>query len=394
MVIFNKPLKFIMAALVACLPFNNFANTTEDTTHVHHDSVQANHAAATYGSHDAHGAEMTDEEKRKEHINHHVKDTHDFHLFSDETAGKHYGFPLPVILIDEGLHVFMSSKFHHGEEVAESNGKYYLLNHHDGKIYRVDGPNGKLTYENGDHGHPTNIKPLDFSITKSVFMIFVVSILMILIFRGLAKSYDKNNGIPTGFGRFFEPLVVYIRDEIAIPNIGEKHYKRFMSYLLTIFFFIWFLNMFGLTPLGVNVTGNIAVTAALAIMTYFITTFSGNKHYWGHIFWMPGVPWPMRIVLAPIELLGTIIKPFSLMIRLYANILAGHIVLMSIIALMFTFKNWIGSPLSFVLAFVLSLLEILVALLQAYIFTMLSALYFGAAVEDHHHEEHHETAHH
>lgn len=394
MVIFNKPLKFIMAALVATLPLNSFANPTEDTTHVHHDSIQVDHAEATHKAHDAHGAEMTDEEKRKEHINHHVKDSHDFHLFSDEESGKHYGFPLPVILIDEGLHIFMSSKFHHGEEVAESNGKYYLLNHHDGKIYRVDGPDGKLTYENGDHDHPTNVKPLDFSITKSVFMIFVVCILMVIVFRGLAKSYSKNNGIPTGVGRFFEPLVVYIRDEIAIPNIGEKHYKRFMSYLLTIFFFIWFLNMFGLTPLGVNVTGNIAVTAALAIITYLITTFSGNKHYWGHIFWMPGVPWPMRIVLAPIELLGTVIKPFSLMIRLYANILAGHIVLMSIIALMFTFKNWIGSPLSFVLAFVLSLLEILVALLQAYIFTMLSALYFGAAVDDHHHEEHHEAAHH
>ncbi len=391
MVISNKPLKFIMAALVACLPFTNFANTAQDSTH--HDVKPADVESVSVHT-DEHGAALDVKTKNKQHILHHVKDSHDFTFFSDEATGKAYGFPLPVILIDEGLHVFMSSEFHHGEKVAESNGKYYLLNHHDGKIYKVDGPNGQLTYENGDHEHPANAKPLDFSITKSVLMIMVTALLMFIIFSGLAKSYPKNGGIAKGFGRFFEPLVIYIRDEIAIPNIGEKHYKRYMSYLLTIFFFIWFLNIFGLTPLGVNVTGNFTVTAALAILTYLITTFTANKNYWGHIFWMPGVPWPMRIILAPIELLGTIIKPFSLMIRLYANIFAGHIVLMSIIALMFVFKNWIGSTLSFGLAFVLSILEILVALLQAYIFTMLSALYFGAAVEEHHHDEHHAEAHH
>ncbi|MGB1000397.1 MAG: F0F1 ATP synthase subunit A, partial [Flavobacteriales bacterium] len=133
----------------------------------------------------------------------------------------------------------------------------------------------------------------------------------------------------------------------------------------------------------VNVTNNIAVTSALALITYFLTTFTANKNYWGHIFWMPGVPLPMKIILAPIELLGTIIKPFSLMIRLYANITAGHIVLMSILSLIFIFKNWLGGGLSFGLAFALSLLELLVAALQAYIFTMLSALYFGSAVEEH-----------
>ena len=162
-----------------------------------------------------------------------------------------------------------------------------------------------------------------------------------------------------------------------------------MSYLLSIFFFILFLNLFGLTPLGVNVTGNLTITFALAILTALITNFTANKNYWSHIFWMPGVPTPMKFILAPIELLGTIIKPFSLMIRLYANILAGHVVLMSIIGLMFIFKSWIGSTLSFGLAFALSILEILVAFLQAYIFTMLSALYFGAGNEEHHHEEAH-----
>ena len=205
---------------------------------------------------------------------------------------------------------------------------------------------------------------------------------MLLLFVGLARSFGKGP-IAKGAGRFFEPIIIYIRDDIARPNIGETKYKKYMPYLLTVFFFVWFLNLFGLTPLGINVTGNIAVTFALALITFLITQFSGNKNYWKHIFWMPGVPWPMKIILAPIELLGTFIKPFALMIRLYANITAGHIVLMSIIGLMFIFKSWIGSPLSFGLAFGLALLELLVAALQAYIFTMLSALYFGMAVEEH-----------
>jgi len=233
-----------------------------------------------------------------------------------------------------------------------------------------------------DHQHPTNIKPLDFSITKGVLMIMVTGALMLLLFVGLARSFGKGP-IATGAGRFFEPIIVYIRDDIARPNIGETKYKKYMPYLLTVFFFVWFLNLFGLTPLGVNVTGNIAVTFALAIITFIITQFSGNKNYWKHIFWMPGVPVPMKFILAPIELLGVFIKPFALMIRLYANIMAGHVVLMSIIGLVFIFQNWIGGALSLFLAFFLSIIELLVAALQAYIFTLLSALYFGFAVEEH-----------
>ena len=308
----------------------------------------------------------------KEFIAHHLQDTHDFHL----TKG--ISFPLPVILWDNGFQVFSSSKFHHGETVAEHKGNFYKLYH--GKVYKTDAE-GTIVYDN--HHHAVNEKPLDFSITKNVSFILIVSLIMMWMFSRMAKSY-KTNSIPTGIGRFLEPIIMYVRDDIARPNIGEKHYKRYMSFLLTVFFFIWIINLFGLTPLGVNVTNNIAVTFSLAIMTYLITTFTANKHYWKHIFWMPGVPAPMKLILAPIELLGTIIKPFSLMIRLYANITAGHVVLMSIIGLMFIFKNWIGSPLSFGLAFALALLELLVAALQAYIFTMLSALYFGSAVEEHH----------
>lgn len=316
----------------------------------------------------------------KETIQHHLLDSHDFIFFSDKVTGKHYGFSLPVILWDDGLHIFSSSKFHHGETLAESNGNYYKLYHNN--IYKTDAE-GTINYD--DHQHPANTKPIDFSITKSVLMMIVTGVLMLLIFGGLARSFGKGP-IATGVGRYFEPIVLFIRDGIAIPNIGDPQYKKYMPYLLTIFFFVWFLNLFGLTPLGVNVTGNIAVTLALAFLTFLITQFSGNKNYWKHIFWMPGVPVLMKIILAPIELLGVLIKPFALMIRLYANIMAGHVVLMSIIGLIFIFNNWIGSSLSFVLAFALSILELLVAALQAYIFTMLSALYFGFAVEEHHGE--------
>jgi F-type H+-transporting ATPase subunit a len=385
MLILKRPLRFIIVAFFAFIPLFSFGNIVSDSSRVTeaHSAAIEEVAHSTNGSKETKNLSKEDQaaEERAEFIQHHLKDSHDFHLFSygkESGHEKHIGFPLPVILWDNGLQVFSSSKFHHGEAVAESNGNYYKINHHDGMIYKTDAS-----------GVESTVKPLDLSITKNVFMIIVVSLLMLLLFRNLGKSYKKNGGIATGVGRFFEPIILYIRDDIAIPNIGEKHYKKYMSHLLTVFFFIWFLNMFGLSPLGVNVTGNIAITAALAIITYLITTISGNKNYWGHIFWMPGVPAPMKLVLAPIEFLGTIIKPFSLMIRLYANMLAGHVVLMSIIALMYNFNSAVGSPLSFVLAFVLSILEVLVALLQAYIFTMLTALYFGAAVEEHHHDEAH-----
>jgi F-type H+-transporting ATPase subunit a len=377
MVISHKPLKLIIAILIAFLPTFGFSNTPIDTAQSSTEKAVVTHETE---------AKSTDEKsevkaKILEVIGHHVLDGHDFSLFEYEQ--EHIGFSLPIILWDNGVHFFSSSKFNHGESVAESNGNFYVLHHE--KIYKTDA-SGTLT---GDEHHPTNLQPIDLSITKGVLTIMIVALLMFFIFTSLARSYAKNGGISSGFGRLFEPIVIYIRDEIAIPNIGEKHYKKYMSYLLTIFFFIWFLNIFGLTPLGINVTGNIAITFGLAVVTFIITNITANKNYWGHIFWMPGVPLPMKIILAPIELLGVFIKPFSLMIRLYANIFAGHIVLMSLIGLMFIFKNWLGSSLSFMLSFAISTIEILVALLQAYIFTMLSALYFGSAVEEHHHEEAH-----
>lgn len=331
----------------------------------------------------------TKKEEIKAYIQHHLQDAYDFSLFSYTTEdGKHHyvGLPLPIILWDEGLQIFSSSQFHHGETVAHAGGNYYTLYHN--KIYKTDAQ-GTLSYDADQH--PTNNKPIDLSITKGVVSMFVTALLMFFLFRSLAQSYRNNGGLPAGVGRFFEPIVLYIRDDIARPNIGEKHYQKYMSFLLTIFFFIWFLNIFGLTPLGINVTGNIAVTFGLALLTFLITNLTGTKDYWLHIFDPLGnsMPWiakiPLYVILIPIEVLGIFIKPFSLLIRLYANMQAGHIVLMSLIGLMFIFKSWIGSSLSFGLAFAISLIEVLVALLQAYIFTMLSALYFGFASEEHEH---------
>ena len=339
------------------------------------------------------GGQINTKEEVEAYIIHHIKDSHDFSLFSyTDGAGvrKHFGFPLPVIVYtSQGLVTFMSSEFHHNDDghvIVEKDGLKFAKIH--SKIYELDAEASTVSFD-ADH-HPTNAhKVLDFSITKSVVGILFVGLLLLWWFSSLARQY-KTKQIPTGFARVLEPLVIYVRDEIARPNIGEKHYRRFTGYLLTVFFFIWVLNLLGLTPLGFNVTGQLAVTACLAIFTLIIYTVSGTKGYWMHMIWMPGVPVLIRPVLAVIELAGAfLIKPFSLLVRLFANISAGHIVVMSLIAIMFTLKNSLGvvgaTGLSLVLSFFITLIEVLVAFLQAYIFTMLSALFIGMAVDDHAH---------
>ncbi|CAM3343322.1 F0F1 ATP synthase subunit A [Aequorivita lipolytica] len=334
------------------------------------------------------------ENEIKEYIQHHIKDAHDFHLVSyTNDAGErvHVGFPLPVILYGrDGITTFMSSEFHHdteGKVVVEKNGSRFV-NYHS-KIYELENGASEVAFDADKH--PVNAsRPLDLSISKSVFGILVIGLLMLWWFSSLARQYKKRS-IPKGFGRVLEPLVIYVRDEIAKPNIGEKKYRKFTGYLMTVFFFIWFLNILGLTPLGFNVTGQIAVTAALAIFTLIIYTVSGNRDYWIHMIWMPGVPILIRPVLALIELLGAfVIKPFSLLVRLFANISAGHIIVMSLVAIMITLKSEMtvfgSTTLSFVLALFITVIELLVAFLQAYIFTMLSALFIGMAVAEHDHE--------
>ena len=346
-------------------------------------------------------------EEVKGFIKHHLKDAHYFELFHGAKM------PLPIIVWDNGIQFFLSSDFKKVEvkEVTapdstitfvplsesdtvakestdylyESKSSNYSIFH--GKI--VAAKHGDMLLKLNSDGKKKLVSHsslIDFFYYKKRFNDLVDLRFNILsFFTGLSKSYKKGP-IPSGFGRLLEPLVLFIRDDIAIPNIGEKHYKRYMSYLLTVFFFIWIVNLAGMTPLGINITGNIAITFSLALITYLITQFTANKNYWGHIFWMPGVPVPMKFVLMPIELLGTIIKPFSLMIRLYANITAGHVVLMSLIGLVFFASNLFAFGSFFGLTLFLGVIELLVAFLQAYIFTMLTALYFGAAVEEHHDE--------
>ncbi|WP_424492839.1 F0F1 ATP synthase subunit A [Salinimicrobium sp. GXAS 041] len=366
-------LKIFLAFLLMGVAFN--ATSQDQEQHPELEQHAEHQDQAEHGELSA----VDTEEEIKEYIDHHLQDSHDFTFFSDAETGAHYSFPLPVILWDEGLKVFSSGKFHHGEEVAEVDGQYYRLYH--SKIYETDAE-GTIQY--GEDGYPSNERPLDFSITKNVVTMILVSILMFVLFRSLANSYKKRT-IPRKFGRVLEPLILYVRDDIAKPNIGPK-YRKYMGFLLTVFFFIWILNLLGMTPLGVNVTGNIAVTFALALVTFIIVQFSGNKSYWKHIFWMPGVPWPMKIIMAPIELLGLFVKPFSLMIRLYANMTAGHVVIMTLLGLIVIFKNWIAGPAFFGFTIFISVIELLVAFLQAYIFTLLSALYIGAAVEEHDHD--------
>ncbi|MFD0795891.1 F0F1 ATP synthase subunit A [Maribacter chungangensis] len=345
------------------------------------------------------GGQVDTKEEVSEYILHHLKDSHDFHLFSytdDAGERKHVGFPLPVILwSSNGLVTFMSSEFHHddnGEVIVEKNGSSFVKSH--SKIYELNAGETAVAFDEAHH-ITNGQKVLDFSITKSVVGVLLVGLLMLLAFSSLARQY-KSKKVPTGFGRVLEPLVLYVRDEISRPNIGDKHYRKFTGYLLTVFFFIWILNLLGLTPLGFNVTGQLAVTACLAIFTLIIYTFSGNKDYWMHILWMPGVPVFVKPVLAVIELAGAlVIKPFSLLVRLFANISAGHIVVMSLIAIMFTLKETLGvagaTALSFILSFFITLIEVLVAFLQAYIFTMLSALFIGMAVAEHDHDHEHEV---
>ena len=377
MKIAQKTIKFLTIAAIALFTAVSFASESDKIIDNQND-----------------GGRVNTKTEVEEYILHHIKDSHDFSLYSytnDAGERKHVGFPLPVILwTSKGLVTFMSSEFHHNDDghvIVEKNGLKFAKIH--SKIFELDKEAATVSFD--DTHHATNAhKLLDFSITKSVVGLLFIGFLLLFWFSRLANQYKKKQ-IPTGFARVLEPLVLYVRDEIARPNIGEKHYRRFTGYLLTVFFFIWVLNLAGLTPLGFNVTGQLAVTGCLAIFTLVIYTVSGTKGYWMHMIWMPGVPVLIRPVLAIIELAGAlIIKPFSLLVRLFANISAGHIVVMSLIAIMFTLKESLGvvgaTGLSLVLSFFITLIEVLVAFLQAYIFTMLSALFIGMAVAE---PEHH-----
>jgi F-type H+-transporting ATPase subunit a len=299
-------------------------------------------------------------------IMHHIADEHEWHFMT--IGHTHVTLPLPCIVYSEskGLMLFSSSNFknEHHEEVPYQG---LALSH------------GKIHAENGEHIY-------DISITKNVASLLISAVLLLSIFIGIGKKYQDNpHRAPKGIQSLFEPIIIFIRDEIAKPNIGDKHFRRFMPYLLTVFFFIWFNNVLGLIPGGANVTGNIAVTLVLALIAFFITIFNGKKNYWLHIFAMPGVPKWLLVILTPVEIVGIFMKPFSLTVRLFANITAGHIILLSLVSLIFIFKSAALGIAVVPFSLFMSVIEMIVAVVQAYIFTMLVSTYIGAAVEEHHH---------
>lgn len=315
----------------------------------------------------ASGAEGEGEFNPSEMINHHISDAHSWEIFHGSTVH------LPVIIYtsENGLDIFSSSNFY-DEDHNVVPYKGYVMDHEH------------ISLESGAH-------VLDLSITKNVLFLFINSIVLILVFLSVARGYKKNVGrAPEGIQSFFEPIIVYIRDEIVKPNIGPK-YEKYLPYLLTLFFFIWFGNLLGLLPASANLTGNIAVTLVLAVLSLVITLASGRKTYWLHILDPLGhsMPWiakfPLYLILWPIEIIGIFTKPFSLMIRLFANITAGHIIILSIISLTFIAQSYTIGIVSALFASVMNMLELFVALLQAYVFTLLSSMYFGQAVEEHHH---------
>ncbi len=311
----------------------------------------------------------------------HIRDAYDWHFFD---INEHpVAIPLPVILYhpEKGLSVFSSSKLEHGHATVEG---IYKLNNENGKIETTD-----------------NSKFYDFSLTKNVVSMLLSVLLLLWIMITTANKYKKRGiqSAPKGFQNALEPVILFVRDEVAKPSIGHK-YMKYMPLLLTMFFFIWINNLLGLLPSGANFTGNIAVTAGLALVSFIVMVFSGNKHFWGHLFNPPGVPLGIKFILVPIEIISLFIKPIALAIRLFANIMAGHIIILSVISMIFIFgqlsavAGWGFSVVSIAFAVFMFALELLVGAIQAFIFTNLTAVFIGQAVEEGHHHDHEHEAYH
>lgn len=332
--------------------------------------------------------------KAGEMIMHHISDAHEIHIIGD------FAIYLPVILnTDDGVKVFSSSHFYHNENnaVDSATGKsvhYYahedfvMVHEH---IYYAD-EKGSISFD--EMGKVANrAVTLDLSITKNVAGLFFTIAIMFLIFFTVSNGYKKRGvRAPKGIQSFIEPLILFIRDEVARPSIG-KHADRFMPFLLTVFFFIWISNLLGLVPFlgGLNITGTLSITMVLAAFVFIIITIRGNKHYWMHILWPPDVPFAIKVILVPIEIAGIFIKPLVLMVRLTANITAGHIIILSFVSLIFIFGQQgaglgygVGVGATLFMIF-MNFIELLVAFLQAYVFTLLAAIYFGSAIEEPHH---------
>lgn len=315
----------------------------------------------------------------------HISDSYGWHLF--DFGGHPVSVPLPVILISptNGVTVFMSSEFGHAPHFVPANG------------YEMYVENGKQKLRSQD-----NSVFYDISITKNVLCLFLSIIILWFLLTGIAKKYKKNgaNVAPTGFQNAVEPIIGFIQENVAKPNLG-KTYAKYMPLLLTLFFFIWVNNLLGLLPFGFNLTGNIAVTLVLALIFFVVMLINSNKNFWGHIFNPPGVPLGIKFILVPIEILSNLlIKPVALAIRLFANIFAGHTIILSIILLIFIFAGLSKVagiafvPVSVGFSIFMFFLELLVAAIQAFIFTNLTAVFIGQAIEEHHHDDSHGHDHH
>lgn len=366
-----------------------------------HESAAEHHAPAGDGHGKKEGFDAN------EVIFSHIMDAHEYH-FLDITdkngVKKPIGIPLPVILYspDKGLSVFMSSKFHHGHTVHDG---YRLLDRHymqekgldtlktaggtpvfkAGRIYRVD-----------ESGMPlADAKVYDLSLTRNVTQMILALALLTWILVGMANKYKRagSGKAPSGLQNAIEPVITFVRDEVAKPNLGSK-WPKYLPYLLTVFFFILINNIFGLIPGSANVTGNIAFTLVFALISFVVILFSTNGHYWAHIF-NPPVPGFVKFILVPVEILGVFTKPFALMIRLFANMMAGHIIIICLISLIFIFGGlskaigWGFSPVSIAFAVFIYLIEVMVAFIQAFIFTNLTAVFIGQAFEGEHHDDGH-----
>jgi F-type H+-transporting ATPase subunit a len=367
-------------------------NASSQEQHSVSDSLNLSNEAAIQGHHDqqSNNGPIDITKIAFEHI----LDSHSWHFWGE--GHEAVSLPLPVILKGKtGIIFFMSSEFHHdthGKVVVEKNGERFV--NFEEKIYyaeAIPNENGQfitITKNNAEIS-VNNDAPLDFSITKNITQMFLSVILLVMLFTSIAKAY-KTTGVssaPKGKQSFFEPLIVFVRDDIAKGNIGHGS-DKFVPYLLTVFFMILVNNVFGLIPIGANLTGNIAFTLVLSVATLIITNINGNKNYWSHIF-LPHAPKAIWPILIPIEIVGILTKPFALMIRLFANITAGHIIVISLVGLIFVFKTIYIAPVSVAFALFIDVLECLVAFLQAYIFTMLTALFIGSAVAGHSEESGH-----
>lgn len=314
----------------------------------------------------------------------HIGNSHEWHIVG------HTHLPLPIILhVPSGMEFFSSARLAEG---ATYTGKYGAYALRENKVVAVNGA--------GEEDEEATGHILDLSLTKNACSIILSVVLLCLIMFSVAKWYRRNpNSAPRGLAGFLEPIILFVRDDIARKSIGEKKYERFLPYLLTLFFFIWINNLMGLIPIfpfGANVTGNIVTPLVLAVITLLVVTFIANWHYWRHMLAMPGIPIPVLIILTPIEILGHFIRPFVLIIRLFANIMAGHIVLLVFFCLIFIFGATsvttgyiVGIP-ALAFSIFINCLELLVAALQAYVFTLLTSIYIGNAIADGHgHDDHH-----